>query len=209
MGEQVKSRLFEQKNVVITCSSSGKLTTSLVSYWLNKCLLPSIDKECLLITDSWLEQNDEKLYDVAKSHKKNIKRIQIPQHVTSDIQPLDKYYNQKMENFIKKLYNRVALDEIDINMYERNNIIKLVSLVHSQLCSPIFHKMIQYAWYACSYTKDNPSPFKNINDVCFPHEEAHIECETHYCHETICVTCSYYAKKLCFNHFFVNYHYHE
>ena len=33
MGPQVKQHLFEPKNVVITCSGSGKLTTSLVTYW--------------------------------------------------------------------------------------------------------------------------------------------------------------------------------
>jgi hypothetical protein len=32
MGDIVKRHLFEPKNVVITCSTSGKLTTSLVKY---------------------------------------------------------------------------------------------------------------------------------------------------------------------------------
>ena len=115
----------------------------------------------------------------------------------------------KSKNFIKKLYNSAALRGIDISMYKRNNISKLVSLVYNQLCSPIFHKIIQYTRYACSYTKENSSPFKNINDVCFPYEEAYTECEAHHCLEIILATCAYCAKKLCFNHFFMDYHYHE
>lgn len=44
MGETVKKRLFQPSNVIITCSKSGKLTTSLVRYWCDNCLIPSIDK---------------------------------------------------------------------------------------------------------------------------------------------------------------------
>ena len=36
MGDIVKRNLFEPKNVVIPCSSSGKLTSSLVKYWRDK-----------------------------------------------------------------------------------------------------------------------------------------------------------------------------
>ena len=45
MGNIVKRNLFEPKNVVITCSSSGKLTSSLVKYWRDKVLVPSIGKK--------------------------------------------------------------------------------------------------------------------------------------------------------------------
>ena len=42
MGANVKKKLFKPSNAIITCSSSGKLTSSLVSYWRDHCLLPSI-----------------------------------------------------------------------------------------------------------------------------------------------------------------------
>jgi len=117
MGEIVKSRLFQPKNVVITCSSSGKLTSSLVVYWRNHCLVPFIENKALLLSDSWSGQNNKKLYDDIESVGNHVKRIQIPQHTTSDIQPLDKYYNRQMKNFLKRLYNRVALDQLDISLY--------------------------------------------------------------------------------------------
>ena len=39
MGEIVKKNLFRPTNVVITCSSSGKLTSSLVTYWKEKLFI--------------------------------------------------------------------------------------------------------------------------------------------------------------------------
>ena len=168
MGATVKRNLFKLSNVIITCSSSGKLTSSLVSYWRDHCLLPSIGSKCLLFSDSWSAQNNTNLYDKVNCNKKNITRIQIPQKSTNDLQPLDVYYNRQLKNFIKRIYNRISLDEIPINMYERNNIIKLVSLTHNQLSAVVFHKMIQYSWFARGLSKTDPSPFLNINEVCFP-----------------------------------------
>lgn len=209
MGECVKKNLFEPSNVVITCSSSGKLTSSLVAYWRDHCLLPSIGNKCLLLSDSWSGQNDTSLYDKANCQNKHITRLQIPQKTTSDLQPLDVYYNRQMKNFIKRINNRVVLDEIPIHMYERNNIIKMVSLVHNQLSAPIFRQMIRYSWFASGLTKTDPSPFSNINDVCFPAITSYEECSVNNCSEAVLITCAFCSKKFCFHDFFVNYHFHD
>ncbi|CAF4629857.1 unnamed protein product, partial [Rotaria sp. Silwood2] len=113
MGNIVKRNLFEPKNVLITCSSSGKLTSSLVCYWRDKVLVPSIGKKTLLLSDSWSGHNDESIYHDIKSTKKTIHRIQIPPKTTSDIQPVDKYFNRQMKVLAKRLYNRVALDQLN------------------------------------------------------------------------------------------------
>jgi hypothetical protein len=209
LGEGVKNKLFKPSNVVITCSASGKLTSSLVAYWRDNCLLPSIGGKCLLLSDSWSAQNDMSLYDKANCQNKHIKRIQIPQKTTSDLQPLDVYYNRQMKNFIKRIYNRVALDEIPIHMYERNNIIKIVSLVHNQLSAPIFRQMIRYSWYASGLSKTDPTPFFNINEVCFPPITSHEECSVDNCDDAVLITCAFCSEKFCFHDFFVNYHFHD
>lgn len=209
MGDIVKRHLFEPKNVVITCSTSGKLTTSLVKYWRDKVLVPSIGKKTLLLSDSWTGQNDDNIYQDIKSVGKAVHRIQIPPKTTSDIQPLDKYFNRQIKNLAKKMYNRVALDQLDVNLYERNNIIKLVSLIHNQLSAPIFKNMILYSWFASGYLKKDPSPFQNVNDVCFPNSKTYQICQTDHCDESVFIWCSWCSKKLCFNHFFIQYHFHE
>ena len=178
-------------------------------YWRNHCLVPFIENKALLLSDSWSGQNNKKLYDDIESVGNHVKRIQIPQHTTSDIQPLDKYYNRQMKNFLKRLYNRVALDQLDISLYERNNIIKLVSLLHNQLGAPAFKNMILYSWYASGYLITDPSPFHNVNEVCFPHITSNELCEVHKCLESIFITCSWCSKTFCLQHFFVGYHFHE
>ena len=151
--------MLKPSNVVITCSASGKLTSSLVAYWRDNCLLLSIGDKCLLLSDRWSAQNDISLYDKSNCQNKHMTRNQIPQKTTSDLQLLDVYYNRQMKNFITRIYNRVALDEISINIYERNNIIKIVSLVRNQLSAPIFCQMIRYPWYASRLSKTDPIHF--------------------------------------------------
>ena len=145
MGEVVKTPLFKPNNVVVTCLSSGKLTSSLVTYWRDNCLLPSIPSKCLLLSDSWSAQSDPKLYDKSMCDGKDIVRLEIPSKTTSDLQPLDTFFNRQIKNFIKKVHQRVALNEIDIHISDRNNIIKLVSLLHNQLSAPVFGPMIRYS----------------------------------------------------------------
>jgi hypothetical protein len=85
-----------------------------------------------------------------------------------------------MKIFIKRLYHHVALEQIDINLWERNNIIKLISLAHNQLSSPAFNKMIQYSRYCSGYSKVNPSPFQNVLEVCFPRTASIEQCGKKY-----------------------------
>ena len=91
----------------------------------------------------------------------------IPKNTTCDIQPLDRYFNRQTKILIKRIYHHVAIEQIDVNLWERNNIIKLISLVHNQLSSRVFNDMIQYSWYCSGYTNLNPSPFQNVLQVCF------------------------------------------
>ena len=72
MGVIVKRNLFD---VVIACSSSGKLTSSLVKYWSDNVLVSSIREKALLLSDSWSGQNDKSIYHDIKSIKEEIYRV--------------------------------------------------------------------------------------------------------------------------------------
>ncbi|CAF1461217.1 unnamed protein product [Adineta ricciae] len=150
LSDNIRLRLFKASNVVITCSSSGKLTTSLVEYWRDHVLLPSLGKhqKFLLISDCWPGQTDGKgLYD----HIPGCTRLEIPKKTTDQIQPLDVFFNRQMKVIPRRLYDRVLLDELDINMSERNNIICLMSLTHNQLSAKVFF----WALYLCFYHEMN------------------------------------------------------
>ena len=59
------------------------------------------------------------------------------------------------------------LDGFEVNLKDRNNIIKLHWLIHNQLSSPRFGKMIKYSWYKSGYLSEHPGKFENTNDICF------------------------------------------
>ena len=85
MGEQAKRHLFQPKNVVITCSGSGKLTTSLVEYRRDNCFLPLVGAKCLLLSDSYPEEDREALYQPENCGGKQVTRLQIPQNTTDEL----------------------------------------------------------------------------------------------------------------------------
>jgi hypothetical protein len=157
---------------------------------------PSVNKECLLLSDSYSGQNDPKLYQDIKS--KSIQRIMIPENTTYDIQSLDRYFNRQMKILIKRVHHHVLIEQIDINLWERNNIIKLISLVHNQLSSRVFKDMMQYSWFCSGYTSVNPSLFQNVLQVCFPQIVSIEQCQEKQCIETAFINCSICSKKTLF-----------
>ena len=114
-----------------------------------------------------------------------------------------------MKNPIERLYHHVALEQLGINLWERNNIIQLISLVHNQLSSPVFKKRIQHSWFCSGYTNVNPFPFQNVPQVCFPPSASIEQCEGQGCIETAFINCAICSKQFCFDHFFVKYHFHR
>ena len=187
----------------ISGSKSGKLTTSLVQYWVDNLLLPIVgQKKFILISDSWGGQRNKNLYEKMKK----LIRLEIPKKTTSMIQPLDVGWNRQYKYFVRQIYNHVRLYNLDINVAQRNNIIKLNSLAYNQMTSPKFITMVQYAWYQSGYLKQNPGSFQSTQQVCFSFDE-HCCC-TANCKNTPFVRCSFCSDVLCFSHFYNDYHIH-
>jgi hypothetical protein len=194
--------MFRADNVVVTCSKSGKLTSSHVGYWIDQVLISNISDKCLLLSDSWRGQNDNQIYRKVKG----LKRLQIPDKTTDKIQPLDMYFNRQMKGIIRRIYDRVALDQLNIQMSDRNSIIKLVSLVYSQMAAPVFRKLVQYSWYASGYVETHPGNFSNVIETCFSFDSS--SCEEERCLTPGFICCSWCRNVLCFRHFYMDYHYH-
>lgn len=135
--------MFQPRNVVITCSKSGKLTKSLVHYWSDMVLAPNAPKKCLLLSDAWLTQSDVEIYKKVPGCKRL--GIGIPQKTTDRLQPLDVFYNRQMKSIMRRAYDRVILDQLPIAMSTRDNIIRLVSLTHNQMSAKVFNGLIRYA----------------------------------------------------------------
>ena len=103
-----------------------------------------------------------------------VTRLQVPQNTTDELQPLDCYFNRQIKNFLKARNHRVALDELDIHLHERNNTIRLVSLMHNQLSVDVFTPMIKYAWFYSGLIRVDPSPFVSVDQLCFASSGIHI-----------------------------------
>ncbi|CAF2783611.1 unnamed protein product [Rotaria sp. Silwood2] len=121
ISENLKKNLFNAKNIVLTCSKSGKLTSSLVTYWRDQCLIPNLRSRTLLLVDSLPHQVHPEVYKGLKHFEHTV----IPPKTTSMIQPLDVYYNRQHKKIVRRIYDHIRLNEIDINLSERNNLIKL------------------------------------------------------------------------------------
>ena len=205
MSDNIKAHLYKTDNVVVICSASGKLTTSLVEYWRDHVLLPSISlsSRSLLLSDSWSEQSDAKgIY----KRMKGLYRLEIPPKTTPKIQPLDVFFNRQYKVIAHRVYDRVILDDINIHLAEQNNVIRFHSLIHNQLSAPIFVPMIRYAWFKSGYVDANPGQFQIVVDVCFKFHQGH--CDMEGCDSFSFIRCSYCDKILCFNQFFINFHSH-
>ena len=80
-------------------------------------LYPLISHDCLLLLDSWSGETNFSIY--YKIFIGNIKceQRQILPRTSGDIQPLDRYFFVTMRIFLAKKYDRVAIDDIDIDIF--------------------------------------------------------------------------------------------
>ena len=89
-GPIVFSKLPNYSNVILNCTTSGKLTKELVREFNTVFLKNYIQGNILYIADSWSGQTDSNLYKEIFGERCNF--IQIPPHCTSVLQPLDVFF---------------------------------------------------------------------------------------------------------------------
>lgn len=196
----------EFRNVIVTCSKSGKLTKELYKHYLETVLKPYVkDNEFLLIIDSWGGQTDLTLHDEVFGNNNGDATCSlkiIPAKCTPLCQPCDVYFYRQVKNMIKRLQNAPALLREQREIASREDAIKIHSIVHNQLSAPCFENMIRYAWYGSKLLEERPF-FSNVNDTCFPLTIAKQNCA---CKEISFIKCAWCAKCLCFKCFYDNYH---
>ena len=202
----VRKEIFSASNTVITCSTSGKLSKSLVEYWIREVLDKVVGSRFLLLVDQWSPQADINAYEDNLTNGQSCKLLVIPKRTTSTKQPCDTYFFRQWKELTKRIYHRVSLDELDVDLRSRDSIIKLQSLVHNQLSSSIFKPMISNAWSTCGYIPKQYPNFSNVIEICFSFEMS--SCSERSCDESVFICCSHCRRALCFEHFFVKYHFH-
>ena len=124
-------------------SSSDKVTKEILKDWYQDVFFKTTPDHALLILDSWTGYDDKSIINVPEN--KRLEILRLPPHSTKDIQPLDVYFLRMWKGFIRKISDRIVLDELPIELRLRNNILKLQSLVHNQFSCPIYKEFIKFS----------------------------------------------------------------
>src|SRR5271167_3536975 len=128
----LKKSLFQPENLLVQCSNSGKVNTSILNIYYDEILKKNLSK-IAFIHDIFAVKFQKDKFN--QCFPKDSIRLQIPKKCTSTLQPLDIFVSRQWKNFAKRCYNRVALDELNYDLRSRNGIIKLQSLIYNQLTS--------------------------------------------------------------------------
>jgi hypothetical protein len=208
-GPRVENSLFSAHNIFVVASSSGKVTKDLLQTWFQEVFFPHVGSNSALIVDSLTHYKDKDLIKSATPPDKALKILTIPPKTTSMIQPLDKYGFCLWKNFVRKFSDRVLIDGININLCQRNNILKLQSLVHNQFSSPRFENLFKYSWFACGYTDFHPGYFENPVEFCFNVNDKLCFKLDLQCSSVSFINCSWCNNSFCFEHFFTDFHFCE
>lgn len=185
-------------------SKSGKLTKVLVEQWLKDVYCKLVPDYSVLLLDSWTGQNEQNI-NASFPNDKVVNVKTIPKGATAFVQPLDVFGFRVWKQFVRFVYDLILLENCDINIHLRNNLLKIQSLTHNQLSSPRFRNMWKYSWYKCGYVNVRPRHFENPVDFCFKSDSIERKCSI--CENDSAVRCSWCTKCLCLVDFFVNNHY--
>lgn len=151
--------------------------------------------ECLLLMDSWAGHKDESIYAEVNLNinlNKNITRLTIPPSTTSTLQPCDTGFNYYLKYFSKYIFNFVTMQNIDINLKNRNNIITMWSLILNQFNSNKFTNLLKYAWFKAGLLINKPANYLSVNEILF--KNFHTNC--YECDKKTFITCSYCDENL-------------
>ena len=177
------------------------MTKALIKTWLKDVYFPSVDKESHLVVDALTQYCDHNNVNEAVPEGATFELKKIPAGATGKVQPLDVGFFRSWKQFVRRISDR-ALMEGKINLFQRDNIIKLQSLVHFQFSAPQYSNMIRYAWYKSGLVQTRPPQFETPLQFCFSLDIEH--CKN--CTRFRFVKCSWCHDFLCFDHFFNEYH---
>jgi len=203
-GPRVIQDIFTADNLVVSCSQSGKETKSHVLDFNSRVLLECMDSDFVYFLDSWPGQKDNALFNCFNESTVRCTKLVIPPKTTSLCQPLDCGFFRPLKSIVRRFYDTIANSDLAIQMHQRNNILKLHSLIHHQLFHPRFNSLIKYAWYVSGYLDNFEGVKPDVNKTLFTFNSSNcIRCDSNSF-----INCAWCNESLCINHFFIQFHNH-
>ena len=78
---------------------------------------------------------------------------------------------------------------LDVQLFQRNSVIKIMALVHKQFAAPRFRDMWKYSWFKAGYLDARPPEFLNPVDYCFGNRSRLEKCI--HCDQPEFIMCSF------------------
>jgi hypothetical protein len=176
--------------------------------FLTNIFFPVAPKESLLLNDQWTIYNDQKAIDDATPEGYKLEIRQMPAHTTKKHQPLDVNFFRYFKEFVRKIEDRVILDDLDVKLHDRDTNLRLISLVVNQFQAPRFKKFLMYAWKKAGYVDEHPGRFMDPTEYCY-HSLSKDSCMFVDCDLDVFVKCAHCEMEMCFEHFFIKNHFCE
>jgi len=195
---------YTPENIYVRASKSGKVSNELIRQWYREVYLPAVPKKNMLLLDSL---NTHKNINQSFSSETNsgTRVAIIPEGATGLIQPLDVFFFRSWKAFVCMFSDKVMLFDLDVQLFRRENIIKLQSLVHLQFSAPMFKNFRKYSWIRAGYFDDAVVPFKTPVQFCFDLAD-YKKCSIESCSHFPFIVCAWCENELCFDHFFTSPH---
>ena len=203
-GPVVSQRMKRPPNFVIKASRSHIVTKEIVKDWFIDQYFPVAGNNSLLILDALPAYRDRSLINALKPPNTNYEVRSIPEGGTKYVQPLDVFFFRQWKAFAKFIHDHVIMEDIDVNMFSRDEIIILQSLIHNQFSNEKFRTFRIESWKKSGYIDTN-QPFLSPVDYCF---NLTGDCSGNDCDGYSMIKCSFCDKELCFQHFFTEEHSH-
>lgn len=204
---------FQLKNIYAVANKSHILTKKLLLEWVENVLVPAMPERALLLVDSWSSYADQEAIQAKIPIGKELVIKKIPPKTTGMIQPLDRFFFRMWKDFVKRVTDFVVLHNFDVQIYHRDSILVLQSLIHNQFAALRFIPFIRYSWTLCGYFDNEDSvEFLHPIQYCFGFVNENcqlIDQNGRPCENIGFFRCAHCTKVVCFFHFFVRYHFHH
>ncbi|GMT24185.1 hypothetical protein PFISCL1PPCAC_15482 [Pristionchus fissidentatus] len=204
-----KKKIFDAPNLVVTAGTSHIMTKNHMREWVNKCIFtPSTtSNDLLILLDSWTSFRDQAAIDSSLPSGKTLHTRQIPAGATGIFQPLDVFFFRPFKALVRRIQGYGFRNFPTFIIFQRDPILKVISLSFTVMRAPIFKPMIQYAWHAAGYLDSAPTVrFKTPVQLCFPKSVHSTKCCSLGCMMMSFIKCPMCNFTWCFKCYVIEFH---
>ena len=214
--KQVEEQEREYGNIVVRCSTSGKMTTEMMKSWIHEVVAPVANRfgrmhderdspherpwrRILIVGDAWGGNSNDDV--VAEMKQIGAEFLKIPPGTTADLQPLDVDFFRQYKLFVKRIWMELQILDRAHEVTSRADAISMHSLIWDQFQAPCYSGLIRYAWRGIDVDLKESDPPMRTASLQFNSFTPESKCEVANCTKYAFVRCAHCQKLLCIDHF--------